>query len=232
MKRHLFRFITVAGLASLPLSMSFANSSAPTDTTNYLQLAYNLSQNTNLSPKAVQMAFAGYQWALKNAPVRNKDVLTIVDYSVSSAKPRMYVINVKTGDILMSLAVAHGKGSGKGAFATNFSNKGGSLASRLGVYLTMNTYYGHHGRSLRIRGLEASNSTALSHNVVVHSANYVTPEFIRQHGRAGNSWGCFAVDPKQKEQLINYISNGTVLYAYGPSSQYLTSTKILSGQTV
>jgi hypothetical protein len=227
MKRHIIQLIAVAGLASLPFTVSLANA-APEPTTNYLQLAYNLSHNTNLSPKAVQMAFAGYDWALHNVNVRNKNILTIVDYSVSSAKPRMYVLNVKTGEILMSLAVAHGKGSGHGPYATKFSNKGNSLASRLGVFLTMNTYYGHHGRSLRIRGLEASNDTALSHNVVVHSANYVTQAFIHQNGRAGNSWGCFAVDPKQSNQLIDYIKDGTVLYAYGPSSQYLASTKILS----
>ncbi len=229
MKRHLTKVIAVTTIMYLPLGLAQA---ATPSTTNYLQLSYNLTHNTNLTPEAVKMAFAGYQWALIHAPVHNKDILTIVDFSISSAKDRMYVINVKTGDILMAMPVAHGKNSGKGPFATQFSGKDDSLSSRIGVFLTQNTYYGHHGFSLRIRGLESSNKDALARNVVIHSANYVTPAFIKAHGWSGHSWGCFAVDPKESKQLINYIKDGSVLYAYGPSSSYMASTKILNQQTV
>ena len=223
MKRHLIKSIAVCGLMSLPFSFAHAA------TTNYLQLSYNLTHHTNLSPKAVEMAFAGYQWALKSNKVTNKDIITIVDFTVSSAKDRLYVINLKSGQILMAMPVAHGKGSGKSSpWATSFSNKNDSLKSSLGVFLTQNTYFGKHGFSLRIRGLETSNNHAAARDVVVHSANYVTPQFIKSHGYAGNSWGCFAVAPKESKQLINYIGKGSVLYAYGQSNQYMASTKILS----
>ncbi len=226
MKKHFIKIVAICLLITAPLGVSLAQSDT-LNTIDYQQLSDNLSHKTNLTPKAIEMAFAGYKWALNNASVKNKDILTIVDFSVSSAKERLYVINVKTGNILMAMAVAHGKNSGKGVFATNFSKEGGALTSRIGVFLTMNSYHGHHGLSLRINGLEDSNKIALSHNVVVHPANYVTPEFIKQHGRAGNSWGCFAVNPKQSEQLINYIKDNSVLYAYGPSSEYTASTKII-----
>lgn len=229
MKQHIITLTAVCGLMSLPLGL--AQAATTPSTTNYLQLSYNLTNNTNLSPKAVEMAFAGYQWALKTNQVTNKDILTIVDFTVSSAKDRMYVINIKTGEILMAMPVSHGKNSGRGSpWTTSFSNKNNSLQSSIGVFITKNPYYGQHGFSLRIRGLESSNDKAESRAVVVHAANYVTPSFIKQHGYAGTSWGCFAVDPRNTKELINYIKGGTVIYAYGKSSQYMASTKILDGQ--
>lgn len=226
MKRHLIKLTAVASLMSLPFGFAQA------ETTNYLQLSYNLTHNTNLSPQAVQMAFAGYQWALKTQSVKNKDILTIVDFTVSSAKNRLYVINIKTGAVLMAMPVAHGKKSGSGAYATNFSNKPNSLQSSLGVYLTQYTYSGKHGYSLRIKGLESSNSNAASRDVVVHSANYASPAYIKARGFAGKSWGCFAVDPNESKQLIQDIKGGSVLYAYGHSTQYLASTKIFNQAAV
>lgn len=224
MKRHLMKLIAVAGLMSLPFGLAQA---AP----NYLQLSYNLTHNTNLSAKAVEMAFAGYDWAVKNNKVKNKDILTIVDFTVSSAKDRLYVINLQTGEILMHLPVTHGKNSGNGsARTTSFSNKFNSLQSSIGVFVTQNPYYGQHGFSLRINGLESSNNNALARNVVVHPANYASLSYIKRNGRAGTSWGCFAVDPQDSKQLINYIKGGSVIYAYGQSTQYMASTKILSSQ--
>ena len=233
MKRHLTKLIAVCGLMSLPCSFALAAPAAhvhaaPAATANYLQLSYNLAHNTNLSTQAIQSAFAGYQWALKNTHVKNKDILTIVDFTVSSAQNRMYVINLKSGEILMALPVAHGKGSGKGAFAKAFSNKNNSLESSVGVFLTENTYFGKHGLSLRIKGLEASNNNVESRAVVVHSAMYASPSFIKKRGYAGNSWGCFAVDPQQSKQLIAKIAGGSVLYAYGKSPSYMASTRIFS----
>jgi len=230
MKQYVNPLIAACSLMLLPLS--FAQASAPSSTPNYLQVSYNLSHSTNLSPQAIAMAFAGYQWALKTTHVNNKSILTIVDFSVSSAKDRMYVINVRTGAVLMSLPVAHGKGSGEGSrWATRFSNSSNSLESSIGVFVTKEPYYGEHGLSLRIKGLEPSNNNVYDRDVVIHPANYASRDFIRMVGRAGNSWGCFAVDPEQSSQLIRLIENGSVMYAYGRSPQYMASTKIL-GNTI
>ncbi len=259
MKRLLINLTAVYSLIALPLGSAFANDNAIVlpfpiatahtqpfvpvasaedeitaanpnfDIPNYLELTYNLTHNTNLSVKAIQMALAGYEWALKNNKVKNKDVLTIVDFTISSAKDRLYVINLKSGCILMSQPVSHGKNSGENSpWATKFSNKPNSLESSLGVFITQNTFNGEHGLSLRISGLEDSNSKALSRALLVHPANYVTPDFIKRFGRAGTSWGCFAVDPNESKELIDYIKDGSVLYAYGNSPQYLSTTKILN----
>lgn len=223
MRQFFVKSVAVSSLMLLPLG--FAQASP-----NYLQLSYNITHNTNLSSKAVEMAFAGYQWALKHNQVKNKDILTIVDFTVPAEKDRLYVINLNSGEILMHLPVTHGSGSGKNSnHTTSFSNKFNSLQSSIGVFITQNTYYGRHGLSLKINGLESSNNNALSRNVVVHSAKYASAEYIKKYGKPGQSWGCFAVDPGKSKQLINYISNGSVLYAYGQSAQYMASTKIAIG---
>ncbi len=230
MKQPLIKLAAVAGLLSLPFALAHAET---TSTPNYLQLSYNLTHNTNLSPEAVQMAFAGYQWALKTSQVKNKDILTIIDFTVSSAKDRLYVINLKTGDVLMALPVTHGKGSGSDSpWATKFSNKPNSLQSSIGVFVTKKTYYGQHGYSLRIKGLESSNNNVESRAVVVHAASYASPGFIKMAQRAGTSWGCFAVDPNANKKLISYIQNGTVMYAYGRSKDYLAQTKIFNANLI
>lgn len=223
MKRHLAQLIAVFGLLSLPLTLAQANDTTP----NYTELANQLLHNTNLSHKAIESAFAGYEWALKTHKVHNKDLLTIVDFTLPSNKHRLYVINMHTGTIMMGLYVSHGKNSGPSSkWTKSFSNKNNSLQSSLGVYLTEKTYHGKHGFSLRIKGLEKSNNNAYARSVVVHAAEYATPNFITKFGRAGTSWGCFAVAPTENEQLIDYIKNGSVIYAYGKSEEYMASTKI------
>ncbi len=222
MKQRLL--FALSGLIAAPFCMPVHAASM-----NYLQLSYNLTHHTNLSPQAVQMAFAGYNWALAHNQVKNKDILTIVDFSVSGIKDRLYVINLNSGQVMMSLPVTQGKNSGRdGIWAKSFSNQNNSLKSSIGVFVTQNIYYGRHGRSLRIRGLESSNNNAYSRSVVVHSAFYASRDFIKSYHRLGTSWGCFAVDPKESNKLINYIQGGSVLYAYGPSKQYLATTKIFT----
>ncbi len=222
-------FVHLLALSALFASTyGLANNPANLPSSEYTQIVNSAAHDTNLSAQAVETALKGYQWALHNNKVNNKNILTIVDFTVSSAAPRMYVFNIKSGEVLMSLYVTHGKNSGTGKYATSFSNKTNSLMSSLGVYVTENTYIGKHGFSLRINGLEKSNNNALKRAVVVHAANYATPEYIQQKGKAGNSWGCFAVNPKQLKLLVNYIKDGTVLYAYGQSKEYAATSQIFT----
>jgi hypothetical protein len=48
-----------------------------------------------------------------------KDILTLVDFSLSSNSKRLWVINLATGDILFHSLVAHGRNTGD-EFASNF----------------------------------------------------------------------------------------------------------------
>ncbi|MEJ2685762.1 MAG: murein L,D-transpeptidase catalytic domain family protein [Gammaproteobacteria bacterium] len=141
--------------------------------------------------------------------------------------PRQAVADVRTGKVLYYTYVAHGKGSG-GKYATRFSNTPGTNASSLGVYLTGHTYYGKHGYSLRLKGLNPEyNGAAYRRDIVMHSAWYVSRTFAKDHGRMGRSWGCVALSRKVESAVVKLIRGGTVLLAYYPDAKWLRSSPFL-----
>jgi hypothetical protein len=135
--------------------------------------------------------------------------MSIVDYSLSSKFPRLFVVNMMTGDV-QSLHVAHGKGSDPNADGRldQFSNVEGSNASSRGFYLTNETYAGLHGLSLKLDGLSSTNSLARRRYLVLHSADYVVEAPVVQ----GRSWGCLAVAVEMGPKLIEWIKNGSLIY--------------------
>lgn len=138
--------------------------------------------------------------------------VAIIDFSKPSSERRLYILNLKTGAVSKHF-VAHGKGSGVN-IANKFSNIDGSKMSSLGLYVAGNTYYGVHGESLNLYGLEASNSKAAERDIVVHAASYVSEDFVKIRGRLGRSWGCPAVAPGIIGKMISNFKEGGVIYAY------------------
>ena len=187
------------------------------------------AQAANISTRAILTALTAYEH-VASAHLTDKPLLTIVDYALSSAKRRLAVADVRTGKVLFYTYVAHGKGSGT-TYATHFSNQPGTDASSLGVYLTGQTYYGEHGYSLRLQGLDPGfNSEAYRRDIVVHSAWYVSKNFARDHGRMGRSWGCFALSPKVESAIVQVIQGHTVLVGYYPDAKWLADSPFLGGQ--
>jgi hypothetical protein len=182
-----------------------------------------------LSKDAFTYAWKGYQQLLDKKMISRTNYLTICDFSQSSLKKRLYIIDVINNKLLINTWVAHGRNSG-GEFATHFSNKPESLQSSLGFYLTSNTYIGEHGLSLRINGVEPGfNDKALERSIVIHGAAYVDEARARNGMFMGRSWGCPAVPLKESTTIINTIKNGTCLFIYHPSRNYLLGSKILNG---
>jgi hypothetical protein len=141
--------------------------------------------------------------------LKNSDYVTIVDFSKRSSEKRFFIFDLRKGKVI-SLLTTHGTNSdpqNKG-FATEFSNTEDSLQSSLGFFLTLDSYEGSNGYSLRLRGLETTNSNAEKRGIVVHSAPYVSEDL----GRAGRSWGCLALDPKVSRAVINHLMQGSLLY--------------------
>lgn len=138
--------------------------------------------------------------------------LAIIDFSKPSSERRLYIMNLKTGAVTKHF-VAHGKGSGVN-LATKFSNLDGSKMSSLGLYIGGNTYYGSHGESLNLYGLEPSNDKAAERDIVIHAASYVSEDFVKEQGRLGRSWGCPAVAPGIIPRMISNFKEGGVIYAY------------------
>lgn len=139
-----------------------------------------------------------------------------VDFSQHSSKPRFHLFDV-VNETVKSYLVSHGKGSeGKtdDGMADIFSNVPGSNASSLGVYRGMETYVGKHGTSLRLDGLSASNSNVRSRDIVIHGAEYVSFDVVKQTGRVGRSEGCFALDPNSVQEVITALKGGSLIVAF------------------
>src|SRR5690606_9287043 len=145
------------------------------------------------------------------------DVLSICDFSQSSKRKRLYIIDLEQKKLLMQTFVAHGKNSGS-EYAKNFSNRPESHQSSLGFYVTRSTYYGEHGLALKIDGLERGiNDKAFARNIVVHGSDYVGNSFLKNNKKIGRSFGCPAVPREQAPKIIQTIKQGTCLFIYHPS---------------
>jgi hypothetical protein len=146
--------------------------------------------------------------------IANRDVIAIADFSLPSRQPRFHLVDVASGRVGSHL-VAHGRGSDPGhtGWLEHFSNDQGSNATCAGAFRTDGFYVGAHGRSIRLSGLDTSNSNALGRGIVVHSAWYVSPDMARSHGVLGRSEGCFALSPASLEEVMARLGPGHMIYA-------------------
>lgn len=180
-----------------------------------------------LKLEAFEFAWKGYNHLLKKGNIRTENILSICDFSQSSRKKRLYIIDVEEKKVLINTYVAHGRNSGT-EYARFFSNTPSSNKSSLGFYITTSTYYGAHGLSLKVKGVEKGiNDRANARNIVIHGSNYVGEKFLKNNPFNGRSFGCPAVPERVKEEVINTIKNGTCFFIYYPSSSYLKKSGII-----
>lgn len=187
-----------------------------------------LDLNSYIAPSrdVFTKALKGY-YLLRDAGKIKNEKLTIVDFSLSSAKPRLWVIDMKDNTVLLQSLVAHGKKTGE-EYATTFSNQVNSHMSSLGFYTTGETYTGRNGFSLRLDGLEAGiNDKARERAIVIHGADYASPSLVRSQGKLGRSYGCPAVPIEVNDELIETIKEKSLLFIYYPSNQYESKSKIV-----
>ena len=155
------------------------------------------------------------------------DRLAVIDYSLPSTTPRLWVFDLAKHKLLFHELVAHGRNSGAN-HATQFSDRMNSLQSSLGLFRTLGTYDGHNGYSLRMEGLDPGfNSHALERALVIHGAAYVDPALARSAGRIGRSWGCPAVPTRVARPLIDALKGGQYVFAYYPDARWLDHARTL-----
>lgn len=144
--------------------------------------------------------------------IPNHDVVAVANFSMPSRTPRFHLVDMQSGQI-QSFLVAHGRGSDpdKSGWLQTFSNVFNSDCSSKGAFLTGNYYYGRHGRSMRLIGLDPTNNNAEAREIVVHSAAYVSPTVVREYGKAGCSEGCFALDAADLPIVLDRLGPGRLL---------------------
>ena len=174
-------------------------------------------------PSALKTAFKAYfRFKAENPEQVRKPYLYYVDYGLGNQTPRGYVFDMAALKVVEGpFTVAHGRGSAppSSGVPVKFSNRQGSNATSLGLYLAQETYT-FSGKSggkrytsvgLRMKGLSGRfNSAARARGVVAHGAPYVTAT------RAGRSEGCPAIEQGRARRLLPKISNGALVFLFSP----------------
>ena len=229
MKKHVSGFVYTLILFSItiiswkPAPVKNKSFSSKAVIEQYISTIYDTAhlQESGLSYMVFKKAVTGFI----NLKIDNKlspfsSILTIVDYAKSSCEKRMWVIDLINKELIINTWVAHGQGSGDD-IATDFSDRIDSHQSSVGFFITDDVYYGKNGRSLRLDGMDAGfNENARTRAIVLHGADYVCQAVIERKGRLGRSFGCPAVAPEVRDQVIEAIKNKTVLFINGDENHY------------
>jgi hypothetical protein len=181
-----------------------------------------------LSNEVFRLAMKGFHELDLKRKLQNSTIITIIDFSQSSTKKRMYVIDILKKVLLYNTYVAHGRNTGE-EYARHFSNEFETHKSSLGFYITENPSVGSKvGPSLIIKGVEKGfNDNALQRAIIMHGADYASEEFIHKYGRLGRSFGCPAIPTELIKPVSETIKGGTCMFIYYPDKNYLYKSSLL-----
>lgn len=187
----------------------------------------SIYDSTELKDKLDYNIFRMAMMGFDNIDAPKKNIISIIDYSQPSTNKRYYLIDLENNKLLFNTLIAHGKNSGEN-MATVFSNVPESKISSIGFFIAAEAYEGSNGYSLRIDGIEKDiNHNARKRDIVIHKADYVSQNFIKQEGRLGRSWGCPALPNEVSHQIIDIIKDGSCIFVYGEDENYLKNSKYI-----
>ncbi|SKA55733.1 murein L,D-transpeptidase catalytic domain family protein [Photobacterium toruni] len=196
-------------LSMLFIAVLFSLLSSTVHANTFQKKAWDIYFQAQLDSEISFYTFAkGYLEYLKHG---RKPILSIIDYTLPSSFPRMWIIDLAEKKLVKRTYVSHGTNSGT-LFATQFSNTINSKQTSLGTYRGAEVYYGKHGRSLRLDGLSEGNSNARKRAIVIHGADYANPDVITKIGMLGRSWGCPAVPSEDTNVVVDYLKDGATIY--------------------
>jgi len=185
------------------------------------------AEAAGVPPHVLDLALGAVNCAVASGDIPAPPTLTVIDYSKPSTQQRLWVFDLRTGEIRFHELVAHGKGTGEN-LAEHFSDAMNSHQSSLGLFVTRDTYVGSNGYSLRLDGLEPGfNGRARERAIVVHGAPYVDERFAEKQGRLGRSWGCPALREAVARDVIDFVRDGGVIFSYYPDEAWLDRSHFL-----
>ncbi|HBC32747.1 MAG TPA: hypothetical protein DC045_00140 [Marinobacter adhaerens] len=179
-----------------------------------------------LDAEVLKTAISASRCAVSNG-VEMPERLAVIDFSLPSSQERLWIFDLEKGELLLRDLVAHGKNSGNFE-STAFSNIEGSHQSSIGLFQARESYYGRHGYSLRLDGLEPGiNDLARQRAIVIHGADYVNDDWVSKYGRIGRSHGCPAVDNQIVKRVVDNLKGGQLVFKYYPDQEWLHSSGFL-----
>lgn len=170
--------------------------------------------NPTATRDAALLAIARREVARAGQALWKRDKVAIADFGLHSAHKRFHFVDLEH-DRVESFHVTHGDGSDPDhdGWLKWYSNVEGSHCTSRGAYMTRSWYSGRFGTSIRLDGLDPTNSNALPRAIVMHQADYARPEHIARYGRLGRSNGCFAMGPEQFDRALIELAGGRLLFA-------------------
>lgn len=216
---------TAIGLIAALCSIAMLPAQAAKDHESvFVQLA---AQAPELEENVLKKALNAMQCAVRHGGDQ-ADRLAVIDFSLPSSEPRLWVFDLQDKTLLLHELVAHGQNTGDN-YAEQFSNVLGSHQSSIGLFRTQESYVGRHGYSLRMDGLEPGvNDRARERAIVIHAADYVDPQWVVRQGRIGRSQGCPAVRPEVAQMVVDSLKGGQYMFAYYPDQNWLTESLYLN----
>jgi hypothetical protein len=183
---------------------------------------------SGVAADVLNLALGALACGIASGDLQAPPTLTLIDYSLPSTTPRLWVFDLRSGKLLFNELVAHGRNSGDN-IPTRFSDAMESRETSLGLFRTADTYVGHNGYSLRLDGLEPGfNGNARERAIVMHGAPYVDANIAKANGRLGRSWGCPALREAVARQVIDTVRGGGVIFSYYPDATWLNASKFLN----
>lgn len=161
----------------------------------YLFSGFKFTTNNDLFTIAEQK--------LTEYKIRKKDYVIIIDYTKPITANRLYVLDMKKREVVITSTVSHAYKSGI-LTPSDFSNVSGTNKSSKGAFITKGTYNGGFGYSMIIRGLDKNiNDKVESRKIIFHSTKKMLTPW---------SNGCFATPEEINKKIIDLTKNGTLVY--------------------
>jgi len=205
-----------------------AESRVPNPESRLIAVDRAAAMKSGISGDVLKLAIGAVSCGIASGDLQAPPTLTLIDYSLPSTTPRLWVFDLGSGKLLFNELVAHGRNSGDN-MATRFSDAMESRETSLGLFRTADTYVGHNGYSLRLDGLEPGfNGHARDRAIVMHGAPYVDANVAKANGRLGRSWGCPALREAVARQVIDTVRDGGVIFSYYPDPAWLKASKFLN----
>lgn len=169
--------------------------SVKSDSPRHTSQVHNKHKNILNIAKKQQRKFSRY--------IKNKRYIVIINYNLSYKAERFWLFDTVRNKIVFKTSVSHAARTGN-RYANKFSNTPNSYLSSKGSFVTLNTFDGTYGYSLRLKGLERGvNHHARKRGIIFHPANGST-----------HSEGCFMLPDRNAEETFDRIKNGILVYVH------------------
>jgi len=180
-----------------------------------IKIAIAINSSSSTTPIAIRASQA-YEYAENNK--LNTNYALLVDYSIPSGTPRLFVWDFGKNRVIAMAHVMHGSGGGSTDEVPVFSNKIGSKCSSLGHFKVTNEHGWTIKWSYRLQGFDATNSNAYTRGIMIHEARWVDEHLGQKHIPINEYWcqGCITVSYKEMLYLDNLIKKepNMLLWSY------------------